>query len=88
LSDADRLNGIEWRGHIVAQNKAQRLYLSADCNLNVNGGHKGWTKWENNYGIIEWILEKKEGKWQQVNSGFFDFCINKLEPISCDQKPQ
>ena len=88
LSDADRLNGIEWRGQIVANNKAQRLYLSADCNLNVNEGHKGWTEWKESYEMVQWFLEKKEGKWQQVSIGFSDFCIDKLEPISCDQKPQ
>ena len=90
LTDADRLNGIEWKGWIGVHGKAIRFYLSADCNLNVNGGKKGWTEWQLVGSMINWELEKKEGKWQISNPTYLVDLDpgTPIEPISCDQKPQ
>jgi hypothetical protein len=62
LSEADKLNSIEWKGSICYTCGVRRSYYARDH----FGKKKDWQEWENcSYEpIIAFILVKKVGSWQ------------------------
>ncbi len=54
LSEADKLNGLDWRGWVHADGPASRRY-------DVTG--KAWAPWKAGVNVISCRLEHQNGKW-------------------------
>ena len=75
-SDADHLNGIEWKGSGEITAKANRVFLQ----------DAGWTPWSSDQDHIKLdvVLTKKQGKWFVKMSGSFsEPAMN--QPMGCKQ---
>ncbi len=71
VSEADKLNGIEWRGKIVMKASAKRTHVEADYNYNRPAG---WLSWEDFAGSITFRQQKINSEWAvQAESLVEDF---------------
>ena len=66
VSEADRLNGVEWRGIILVRIESYRdCYMVKDRFTPRNVGH--WSEWKDgkasNAHVVSVELEKRNGKW-------------------------
>ncbi len=80
LSEADRLNGYEWRGGGLAKYTAGRFYEQG----------KGWSEWQSSfllgktYPLEDVFLDKKESAWlfrSKTN-------VAELKKVNCVDIPQ
>jgi len=75
-SDADHLNGIEWKGSGEITAKVNRVFLQ----------DAGWTPWspDQDHMKLDVVLTKKQGKWSVKMSGAVsEPAIN--QPMGCQQ---
>jgi hypothetical protein len=79
LSDADRLNGIAWKGRACFVERAGREYFFRDRTslMPLRKEQKGWTQWRSpgdpaleSRGFWRVSLEKRSGSWQVTANGF------------------
>lgn len=83
VTQADRLNGIEWQGRTVVKAEASRLYSSKrTVNEDI-----GWSKWSQGLGdaleVVGLIAEirKENGQWLVLPSRISP--VNNLQPVDC-----
>jgi hypothetical protein len=78
LTEADRLNGIQWHGTLDIKARVYREYSRAF------GDSESWSAWRNFSGVkIQFVLTKAHGQWDVVPE-------DSLEPVgneapSCDE---
>jgi hypothetical protein len=83
VTDADRLNGVEWLGMVALEAKAVRVWGS-------RLGH--WEAWSNGAGRLsdrEYPMKKVNGRWDvdTKKGGVFDEVIRYV-PVDCSEIPQ
>ena len=61
LNEADRLNGVEWRGQILLKADSYRIVAISPKPLKRIPSEDG--TWQSNYGDEEFIVTKKGGEW-------------------------
>lgn len=93
LKEADKLNGIGWRGMVFTARGAAREYFP-DGRYALDSGHKvkGWTEWRNPYGTFgnerdlwSFDAEKRDGKWKLTQRGWPNgVAPTAYFPVKCD----
>ncbi len=79
LTEADRANGIEWKGELVARSKLNRNY-----NLFASGR---WSIWyDGGYGMNLLAVYRKDGKWFWPSGDLID--VNKRAEFTCADIPR
>ena len=85
LTDADKLNGIEWKGTVFLVAKASRAFQVPD---KLGARKPQWLDWENGAMIdhqnISGSLAKRKGRWALELGNAF---ILDLKPIECSEIP-
>lgn len=83
VTEADRLNGIEWQGLIFLQTKASRVWGTAL-------GH--WEQWADGTGRTgdnSYPMKKVNGRWSvDTNRGGVFEETSKYVPVDCSKIPQ
>lgn len=80
ISEADRLNGIEWEGVSQVNVSNSRLYSPSGSAL-IN---KGWNQWVSGLNMAVGLaikLRKQGGQWSITSDRYSE--VNDLRPISC-----
>lgn len=83
-TDADRLNGVEWKGHVFIDTSAYRHYLSDGQWSDWNDGTPAisWIDIDSNEsGAIRAYIEKRNGKWETSSVGIEKPDCSKIPPI-------
>jgi len=83
VSEADRLNGIEWKGSTAFIPEASRIW---------NTERKGWSDWGNGaWGVPElnYGMKKVNGAWSvNTKRDWTREETSRYEPVDCSQIPQ
>lgn len=77
LTEADRLNGIEWSGVVIFPYSGSRAYL-------MTSSRRGWTQWKNGSDIAFYATKTRNG-WQV--ECFNDLKFRSHRKISCSDIP-
>jgi serine/threonine-protein kinase len=82
LEEADRLNGVEWKGVAIVKSKLIRFYLS---------DKRTWTDWQSENAFVNpgqnigtYTAEKRQGQWKFL---FLDRPVVENGNLKCDQIP-
>jgi hypothetical protein len=77
LSEADKLNGLEWKGITNITAAAYHTY----------GPRIGWEKWRTGLGTDNWdvVITKNRGSWSAFPKRNMD--INKTTKLECQDIP-
>jgi hypothetical protein len=83
VSEADRLNGIEWKGETSFRPKASRVW----------GTEKGaWYEWKPGMGNVpdlSYGMRKVNGRWAvNTEKSYVTRGIIRYEPVKCSEVPQ
>ena len=77
LSNADKLNGVEWKGSGNIRQEAWRMYHEKT----------GWSSWQspplNESGRL--FLDKKKGRWIVIPNGSLEEIMSFAKPIACEK---
>jgi hypothetical protein len=89
LSEADRLNGFEWRGRVELRFAAYRLGYWLKPPLMSRWEWEGWRPWPDPAGGLE-LFEKKGGRWNSPKNpwGHFGGAFAPAATIDCASIPR
>ena len=87
LTEADKLNGIEWKGTVILVAKATRPFKVPEGTIGLSKPQ--WLAWENGAKIdhqnISGSLAKRKGRWHlELQIGVMRL---NLKPIKCSEIP-
>lgn len=77
LDEADRLNGIEWKGTSTLKAQTGRTY----------NFRSGWSKWDSTAVIFTFYLTRTQGNWTATEPGFFGLLRLELTKPTCSEIP-
>jgi hypothetical protein len=90
LTEADKLNGIEWKGTVILVAKASRAFkVPGVAEGQLFAREKVWLNWENGAKIdhqtVSGSLAKRKGRWHlQLQTGVMGL---NLKPVKCSEIP-
>jgi hypothetical protein len=94
ISDADKLNGVEWSGYVEFRAAAGRFHFLAGAkdssNRNMKGSFPHWGKWQAEVliGLLPtYYVKKASGQWSGSLYNYGQL-LSIIEPTPCDQVPQ
>ena len=94
VSDADRLNGLEWTGHVGLSGKANRYYFYFHSPLSTRSEpDRVWSEWKTSLDMnapspLGVSVEKRKGKWQITESERRAGMLGKYRQISTSDIPR
>ena len=75
LSEADKMNGFEWKGSMIVTFHLSRTHWRS----------KGWSDWSQDGTFRSFALDKKKGEY---HCDFVEALQNQYEKIPCSKVPQ